>query len=327
MTPATIMTMIKDTQKIMQTAPAIVHAANHVVQNGIKTGGYEVLSAAWKGIAQNSNNLTNAKAISGAALKGIQKSFKGSGQLTTEVAALGRNVKSRFVAPKPKAIPQKPSASTALRNTTETANHGITESATGFSSMLGSVGSAAAKGGIAGIAIGITMETFVSYKRWKSGEISKEEYLSEIAKSGGQMGITGAATAGIMTAVSVPLAAAGLATAPITVPVSIVLGAGIDKIVAPAFGRGEYKKILDEAKYYQNLIYAHDDLVHAIEMTENQFSAFIDEYAQQMQVHAQLADTNQQMKQLHATANHQIQRQFQQTNQTFGSLGDLFNKI
>ena len=143
MTPATIMTMIKDTQKIMQTAPAIVHAANHVVQNGIKTGGYEVLSAAWKGIAQNSNNLTNAKAISGAALKGIQKSFKGSGQLTTEVAALGRNVKSRFVAPKPKAIPQKPSASTALRNTTETANHGITESATGFSSMLGSVGSAA----------------------------------------------------------------------------------------------------------------------------------------------------------------------------------------
>lgn len=62
-------------------------------------------------------------------------------------------------------------------------------------------------------------------------------------------------------------------------------------------------------------------------MTENQFVEFIDEYQQQMQVHAQLADTNSQINQLHKVADNKLQQQAQQLNNTFNQLGDLFNKI
>lgn len=324
--PEIVMGCIKATRTLVENAPTLVNAANCVVQNGIKRGGYQIVSSAWQGIAQNGASLTSMKDIGGFALQGVQETFQGSGNLLSDVASLGKNVKSRFVVPK--AAPTAPQLGTAdAFRATDHMNHAITESASGVSSVLGSVGSAAAKGGIAGIAIGITTETLLSYKKYKNGDLSKEEYITEIAKSGGQMGITGAATAGIMTAISIPLGAAGLATAPVTIPVSIILGAGIDKIVAPAFGRGEYKKILDEAKYYQNLAYAHDDLVRAIEMTENQFADFIDEYARQMQIHAQLTDTNRQLKQLHTVADTQIQQQAGQLNATFGALGDLYGKI
>lgn len=311
--------------KATETAPVLINAANHIVTNGVKQGGYEVLTKAWQSIAQNGNSLTSVKDIGTSALQGLQE-FQGSGSLTKDIMTLGNNVKSRFVTPKSAPTTATLGTTDAFR-ATDNLNHAVTESASGVSSMLGSVGTAAAKGGIAGIVLGITTETLISYQRYKNGELSQKEYITEIAKSGTQMGLTGAATAGIMTAVSVPLAAAGLATAPVTVPISIILGAGIDKIVAPAFGRGDYQKILGEAKYYQNLLYAHDDLVHAIEITENQFADFIDEYARQMQIHAQLTDTNRQLSQLHTVADIQIQQQSNQMSSTFDSLGDLFNKI
>lgn len=321
----TVIGAIQLAQKGLETAPAIVNAANVIVTKGMKQGGYEVLTKAWQGIGQNASSLTSAKDIGTSALQGLQ-GFEGSGSLMKDITTLGNNVKSRFVTPK--ASPATPQLTTtdALR-ATDNLSHAATESASRITSALGKAGSAAAKGGIVGIALGITTETVLSYKKYKDGEITQKEYITEIAKSGTQMGITGAATAGIMSLASVPLAAAGLATAPITVPITIILGAGIDKIVAPAFGRGDYAKILSEAKYYQNLLYAHDDLIHAIEMTEHQFADFIDEYARQMQVHAQLTDANRQLAQLHTVADQQLNTQSARLSDTFSSLDGLYNKI
>ncbi len=201
------------------------------------------------------------------------------------------------------------------------ANYSLAQAAKSTAVQMG-------KAGTVGAAIGITAETLFSYKRYKNGEITGKEYLKEIAKSGGESGITAAATAGIMVPVTGALAAAGLATtAPITIPVTFVVGGLINKVIAPAFGRGDYKKILGEAKYYQNMMHFHDDLVHAIEMTENQFCDFIDEYQRQMLIHAQLSDTNRQLKQLHTVADTQIEQQANQMQNTFGALGDLYNKI
>lgn len=321
----TVISAIQLAQKATETAPALINAANVVVTKGIKQGGYEVLTNAWQGIAMNSGSLTSMKDIGISAVQGLQ-GIEGSGSLITDVMTLGNNVKSRFVAPKPAPTTPQLGVSDAFK-ASDSINHAITESASGVSPALSSIGSAAAKGGIAGIAIGLTTEILASYEKYKTGELTMEEYATEIAKSGTQMGITGAATAGIMTAVSIPLAAAGIATAPITVPVSIILGAGIDKIIAPAFGRGDYAKILGEAKYYQNLMYAHDDLVQAIAMSENQFAAFIDEYQKQLQVHAQLTDTNRQLAQLHTVADKKLESQSEQLAGAFGNLGDLFNKI
>ena len=325
MTVTEVIGAIQLAQKGIETAPAIVNAANYIVTNGLKKGGYEVLAKAWNGIAQNSGSLTSARDIGASALQGLQ-GFEGSGSLTKDLMTLGKNVKGRFVPPKAAPVTPQLTATDAFR-ATDDLSHAATESVSRVSSMVGSVGSAAAKGGVVGIALGITTETLVSYERYKNGEITQKEYITEIAKSGAQMGISGAVSAGIMAAVSVPLSAAGLATAPVTVPITIILGAGIDKIIAPAFGRGEYAKILGEAKYYQNLMYAHDDLVRAIEMSEREFAGFIDEYRHQLQIHTQLADTNRQLAGLHAIADQQLNEQSAQLTDTFNSLGGLFDKI
>lgn len=320
-----VISAIQLAQKATETAPVLINVANQIVTKGIKQGSYEVLTQAWHGVAQNSSSLTCMKDIGVSAFQGLQE-IQGSGSLTTDIINLKNNFQSRFVAPKNTPNTPKLGTSDAFR-ATDNLNHAITESASGVSSALTSVSSAAAKGGIAGIALGITTETLASYDKYKNGEITKEEYLTEVAKSGGQMGITGAATAGIMTAASIPLTAAGIATAPVTVPISILLGAGIDKIVAPAFGRGDYKKILDDAKYYQNLMYAHDDLIQAITMSEQQFAEFIYEYQQQMMIHSQLTDKNNQISQLHKIADKQLESQANDITNTFKSLGDLYNKI
>lgn len=323
--PEVILKSIAVAKRVYELSPPMINAASHIVQNGIRQGGYDVMAAAWKGIV-NGGSYTSLSEVGTSAFQGIQGTFQGSGSFVTDLTNLGGNIRTRFIAPQ--AAPTVPKLGTAdAFKATDALNHAVTESASGISSVLGSVGSAAAKGGAAGIVLGITMETLASHEKYKNGEITKEEYAMEVAKSGAQMGITGAATSGIVTALSVPLAAAGLASAPITVPISIIIGAGIDKIIAPAFGRGDYAKILGEAKYYQNLMYAHDDLVHAIEMTERQFADFIDEYARQMQVHAELTDYNRQLSGLHKVADQQISAQSAQLSDTFSSLGNLYDKI
>ena len=54
------------------------------------------------------------------------------------------------------------------------------------------------KAGLVGAVIGMGTETIFSYKRWKNNEITDDEYLEEVLKSGGESGITSGATAGIM---------------------------------------------------------------------------------------------------------------------------------
>ncbi|MBQ6664519.1 MAG: hypothetical protein IJM68_02915, partial [Synergistaceae bacterium] len=53
-----------------------------------------------------------------------------------------------------------------------------------------------AKAGLIGCAIGITTEALASYRAWKNGSLSDDEYLIEILKSGGNVGLTSAGTAG-----------------------------------------------------------------------------------------------------------------------------------
>ncbi len=58
------------------------------------------------------------------------------------------------------------------------------------------------KSGLIACAFGVTIETIASYKLWKSGQLTDSEYLKEIAKAGGDAGLTGFATSGIMIPVS-----------------------------------------------------------------------------------------------------------------------------
>lgn len=145
-----------------------------------------------------------------------------------------------------------------------------------FQNIAGTVG----KAGAIGCVIGMGTEAFFSYKAWKNGNITDEQYLKEILKAGGDAGITAGVTAGIMVPVSASIVASG-GTALVTVPVAIVVSGLVNKIVAPCFGRGDYKKILSEAKYYQNLENVYDDLVVSMENSSKQYYNFVQNMANQ----------------------------------------------
>lgn len=144
-----------------------------------------------------------------------------------------------------------------------------------------------AKAGVIGCVVGMGTEAIFSYKAWKNGQLTDEQYLKEILKSGGDAGVTAGATAGVMIPVSAAITAAGLSTI-ITIPVAFVIGGVVNKIVAPCFGRGEYRNILSKAQYYQNLENVYDDLVKSMEIAGNQYYNFVKGMSQQQAIHQSL---------------------------------------
>ncbi len=188
-----------------------------------------------------------------------------------------------------------------------------------------------AKGAAIGGAITATVETVSLYKQYKNGNISGKDYLKEIGKAAGDGAVTGGATAGLMIPVTMGIkAVAGVAVAScplVTIPVSFVIGAAVSKLVAPAFGRGDYKKILGEAKFYQNLMDMNTDLVHALDNSARQLESFFEEYSYQLQEHERLTAENQALKEMHMKANAYIEQKNEENKQLISDLGNLYTKI
>ena len=145
------------------------------------------------------------------------------------------------------------------------------------------VGGTMAKAGLVGCVIGMGTEAVFSYKAWKKGQISDEEYLKEVLKAGGDAGVTAGITSGIMIPVTAAITAAGVSTV-VTIPIAIVIGGIVNKVVAPCFGRGEYRKILSQAKYYQNLENVYDNLLISMENASNQYYNFVSSMKNQHKV-------------------------------------------
>lgn len=159
-----------------------------------------------------------------------------------------------------------------------------------------------AKAGIVGCMIGIGSESVISYNSWKQGELTDKDYLMEILKSGGDAGVTSGLTAGIMIPVSATITAAGASTV-ITIPIAFIVGGAVNKVVAPCFGRGDYKKILSKAKYYQNLENVYDDLINSMEYASAQYYDFVSHTSRQNEIHQDLkrfdTEINKQLKDLY----------------------------
>lgn len=188
-----------------------------------------------------------------------------------------------------------------------------------------------AKGAAIGGAITATVETVSLYKQYKNGNISGQDYLKEIGKAAGDGAVTGGATAGLMIPVTMGIkAVAGVAVAScplVTIPVSFAIGAAVSKLVAPAFGRGDYQKILGEVKFYQNLMDMNTDLVHALDNSARQLESFFEEYSYQLQEHERLTAENQALKEIHMRANAYIEQKNEENKQLISDLGNLYIKI
>ncbi len=151
-----------------------------------------------------------------------------------------------------------------------------------------------AKAGIVGCAIGIVTESFLSYKKWKSGQLSDREYITEILKSGGDMGVTATISSGIMIPVSAALTFAGASSA-ILLPVGIVVSAAVNQFVAPCFKRGKYRVILSNAKYYQNIMNFSNDLMNSMQESSEQYYHFVSQMIQQDANHQKMKEIDKQM--------------------------------
>ncbi|TBL79091.1 hypothetical protein [Paenibacillus thalictri] len=153
-----------------------------------------------------------------------------------------------------------------------------------------------AKAGLIGCVIGMGTEAVVSYKAWKQGQLSDEEYLKEILKSGGDAGVTAGATAGVMIPVSAAITAVGASTL-LTIPVAFIVGGVVNKVVAPCFGRGQYREILSKAKYYQNIENVYDDLVGSMQHASEQYYDFVCQMSQQNAIHQEFKKRSMEMNQ------------------------------
>lgn len=138
------------------------------------------------------------------------------------------------------------------------------------------VGLATAKAGMMGFVINAGVETIVSYRKWKKGQISSRDYLREIMKSGGNAGTTSALSAGVMIPVTAAITTAGISSL-VTIPISFTVSAAVDKVVAPAFERGEYLRIITEATYYKSMTEMCGSMAFTIETASAQYSDFVNQ--------------------------------------------------
>lgn len=168
----------------------------------------------------------------------------------------------------------------------EQIKEGKANTAYNFQNVAGTM----AKAGIIGCVIGMGTEAVMSYKSWKNGDLSDDEYLKEVLKAGGDAGLTAAGTSGIMLPISAAITAAGVSSL-VTIPIAFVVGSAVNKIIAPCFGRGQYRQVLNEAKYYQSIENVYDDFLLVAEQSANQYVT----YVQQMQLQA---NRHNQMKQI-----------------------------
>lgn len=147
-----------------------------------------------------------------------------------------------------------------------------------------SVATTMARAGLIGCIIGVGTETITTYKAWKVGRLTDEEYLKSILKSGGNSSMTTGITAGIMTPVSISITAIGASTV-LTIPIAFAVGGIVNSIVAPCFGRGKYRELLSEAKYYQDLEDVYNDLIMSMQNASIEYYDFMGHMNEQQSIH------------------------------------------
>lgn len=138
---------------------------------------------------------------------------------------------------------------------------------------LKNVSGAMAKAGMVGCVFGVGTEAFFSYEKWRNAELTDDEYLREILRSGGDAGTTAAVTTGIMVPVSSSITVLG-ASSMITIPIAFAVSSGVRKIVSPCFGRGDYRKILNKAKYYQSIECMYQGFMQSVGVAVQEYEYF-----------------------------------------------------
>lgn len=170
---------------------------------------------------------------------------------------------------------------------------------------LQNVSATMAKAGLIGCVTSIGIESIASYRAWKNGNLTDSEYLKGILAAGGDGAITASATTGIMIPISTAITTAGASTL-ITIPIAFIIGSAINKIVAPCFGRGQYRQLLSKAKYYQNLESIYGDLTHIMQESSELYCNFIYQMSRQDSIHQKMKSQSSELNRHLETLYHSI---------------------
>lgn len=87
-----ILETITYAKEFLETNPGVINATNHVVQNGIKKGGYDIVRTAINGVFENGSE----QGILNASLNSLNNCYQGSGSLGTDFKQLGNSAVNRY---------------------------------------------------------------------------------------------------------------------------------------------------------------------------------------------------------------------------------------
>lgn len=147
--------------------------------------------------------------------------------------------------------------------------------------------STAAKAGAMAAVIAMTAESIFSYKKWKKGQLSNDEYLKTVLSSGAVAGASAGATTAIMFYVQSTITLAG-ASSLIGIPVAILINSALSSIIIPIFNDTKYKQYVAEAKYYQSLEYMYKDFIQLVDMSSRHYEVYIKKMLLQQENHKKL---------------------------------------
>ena len=108
------------------------------------------------------------------------------------------------------------------------------------------------KGAVLGAVIYVGTSALSNYSRYKAGEIDYDEYANAVVKDGTKGAILGGSMAAINVGVQYAATTIGVA-APITIPVMLVIGVALRKVVDPMFGDGQYAEVLSGMQFNKSL--------------------------------------------------------------------------
>lgn len=114
---------------------------------------------------------------------------------------------------------------------------------------LGEMGRAA----IIGAVVSITVSTIAQFRSWRAGRITSDEFRRQVLHDAAKGAVKGAVLGGVNVGVQVASVIVGVG-APVTIPVMVLFGVAVDRIVDPAFGDGEYRKVLDRLGYQADIM-------------------------------------------------------------------------
>ncbi|MGC8576294.1 MAG: hypothetical protein ACP5L3_07235 [Caldisericum sp.] len=108
------------------------------------------------------------------------------------------------------------------------------------------------EGAIIGAVIYVGISALTNYSQYKSGIISGNEYANRLIKDSAKGALSGGSFAAINIPIQIAAKTLGVGM-PVTIPVMIILRYRLKKIVDPLFAEGEYKAVLTEMNYTNDI--------------------------------------------------------------------------